>query len=438
MIKRLIPMFLIGCLIFPVNALAQTESNTLNEESKLIKMTDTCLGDIISSKDQVNIDDNTTASKISLFSLNENVSDENEIKNIIEEYNKTVFLSIIGHETNISSNYVANQDLQNELNARSIYLGENYGGGSTFTSYDFDVNYDDFVVDGDKAKAVITRVITFQTTLDGKDYPIDAKLPQQEGYILQKINGQWKLVNVIFNSEGIENDAIDALKESDSSTEWIDEFNFDNLKRDQYEDTKTFTEMLDSNGEINLDSLESPSIEYSAAYNDPSLLSPMATLAGYSKALCEQYAIQYGYNINNEYRWFEQDCTNFASQCISAGGLQQSAYWYYNGYNDYSRSWTVVDDLRDFIMNHTLSAGYYEDLPEYYYDGVSIGGTLIQYSNGTAWVHSAIIRAVNNNGIYVAEHDGVASPGNPDGNYSYHLHGTSLDNKRTFWIARGY
>lgn len=135
------------------------------------------------------------------------------------------------------------------------------------------------------------------------------------------------------------------------------------------------------------------------------------------------------------YRWFEQDCTNFASQCISAGGLQQSAYWYYN---DYSRSWTVVDDLRDFIMNHTLSAGYYEDLPEYYYDGVSIGGTLIQYSNGTAWVHSAIIRAVNNNGIYVAEHDGVASPGNPDGNYSYHLHGTSLDNKRTFWIARGY
>lgn len=117
MIKRLIPMFLIGCLIFPVNALAQTESNTLNEESKLIKMTDTCLGDIISSKDQVNIDDNTTASKISLFSLNENVSDENEIKNIIEEYNKTVFLSIIGHETNISSNYVANQDLQNELNA---------------------------------------------------------------------------------------------------------------------------------------------------------------------------------------------------------------------------------------------------------------------------------------------------------------------------------
>ena len=434
--KKLWTLLLCVCLLVPTNVFAATNEDAIDESSKLPKMTDTCLGDIISSEDQVVISDETPAGEMMLFATNSQTTDETAIKEVIEEYNKTVFLSIIGHEKTLDTSFSSDQALLDELNARSIYLGQNFGGGTTFTSYNFDIYYDDLAIDGDKAKAVITQDITFQTSFEDKEYLVDADYVREEGYVLQKIDGEWKLVNVIFNSEGLPNDAMAALMDSDSSDEWIADFDFEPLSRDQYEDDRTFTDMLDENGEIDLGSLVDPYVEYSAAYDDPSLLDPMPR-AAYSKAACDAYAEKYGRTINNEYRWFEADCTNFASQCIYAGGLPQSAHWYYNDANDYSRSWTVVQDLRDFIMNHTLSAGYYESMPAYP-AGVDYRGTLIQYSNGSEWVHSAIVRYYNGSGIYVAEHDGPNVSSNPYGNMSYSLHGTDLNNKRTFWIARGY
>lgn len=435
--KKICAVMLIVCMLLPNAAFASTsETNFHDEESKLQKMTDTYLGNIITSKEQVCINDETSNGQEMLFSTNNQNEDERKIKNLIEDYNRAMFLNIIGHETTMDPSFVASQELLNELNARSLYLKENYGGGKNFTSYDFDLYYEDFSIDNDVAKVIILQDVVFQTKFEDKEYPIDADFVRNEGYVLKKINGDWKLINVIFNTEGIENDALDALRKSNLSSEWTTSFDFANLKRDQYEDTKTFTDMLDDNGEINLNSLVDPYVEYSAAYDNPSLLAP-TTRAGYSKSRCEEYAATYGYNINNNYCWFDYDCTNFVSQAIYHGGLAQSAHWYYNSCNDYSRSWTVVQDLRDFLMNHTLTAGYYEGPPDYP-SGVGIGGTLIQYSNGSEWKHSAIIREVTDYGIYVAEHDGPSSPGNEDGNYVYHLHGTSWDNKRTFWIARGY
>ena len=79
-------------------------------------------------------------------------------------------------------------------------------------------------------------------------------------------------------------------------------------------------------------------------------------------------------------------------------------------------------------MNNTNTRGYYQKLPSYP-SGVGINGTLIQYSDGENWVHSAIIREVKSDGrIYVAEHTGKK------GNTDYGLHGTSLANTRTFRV----
>lgn len=436
--KKFSILLLIFCLLLPTNVLAAQEDGVTGyEASTLSQMTDSCLGDVIFSEDQVEIDDLSLNNRAMLYSTNPQQIDENEIKEMIEKYNKEVFLSIIGHEQNVPLSFSDDQLLLDELNARNIYLSENYGAGSTFTAYKFNLEYNNISVDGDKAKAVITRNIIFQTKLEDMDYPIDADLRQQEGYVLEKNDGQWKFINVIFNSEGIQNLALDELATNTSSDEWVDTFGYENLKRSQYEDTMTFTEMLNDEGKIDLDAITNPSIEYSKAYNDRSLLdsSIRASRAGYSKARCDAYAEKYGRTINNAYRWFDLDCTNFASQCIYAGGLPQSNYWYYRGPNNYSRSWTVVDDLRNFIMNHTLSVGYYQKLPDY--PTKDYRGTLIQYSTGRHWVHSAIIRSVNETGIYVAEHEGREGPQHPGTNYSFHLHGKNLKNTRTFWIAKG-
>lgn len=426
-VKKIIALTLGICLLCPSVVYASNDSiSAVNETSKLKKMTDTCLGDIIQTEDQVVINETMpiveTAAK--------DVGEESDVlKDIIEKYNKDVFLAIIGQDVRVDASISNDQDLIDEMNARNKYLNQNYGGGTTFTSYHFDLKYDDISIQNDLAKVVITRKITFQTSFEDKNVPVDADLAQKEGYIFKKENGEWKLLNVIFNSEGIPNEFIDTLLNNNSSEDWEKEFSFENLKRDQYEDTITFTEMLNDEGDIVLSDLVTPSIEYSSAYSNPSLLNDTARSA-YSKAACETYAIKYGYHRNLNYRYFDADCTNFVSQAIHAGGLQMDSNWYYNNDYSYSRSWTVVDDLRNYIMNHTLSTGHYESLPDYP-AGVGENGTLIQYSNGTTWKHSAIIRDINVNGIYVAEHTG------PAGDTSYGLHGTDLRNKRTFWIGRG-
>lgn len=436
-LKKLCIILLLGSLLVPAAAYASPPDNESQDEvSRLPKITDTCLGDAITTDNQVEINDGAPTDLQKGPAAEKETVDQATIKQFVETYNKSVFLSIIGHPNDVDVALTEDPALRAELNARNVYLGENYGGGSTFTSYDFKLNYDDLSIDGDKAKVIITRNITFQTSFDDVAYPVDADLVQQEGYVFKKTDGNWKLVNVIFNSEGIQNNAMDALSKSCSSEEWVNDFAFANLKRDQYEDTMTFSEMLDGNGEIHLEERLHPYVERSAAYENPALLLQKANRAGYSKAACEAYAVKYGNTVNNAYRWFDRDCTNFVSQCIYAGGLPQNSHWYYKGSNNYSRSWTVVTDLRDFLMNYTLTEGFYQSLSNYP-AGVKENGTLIQYSNGSKWVHSAIIRKVNSNGIYVAEHDGPASSGHPNGNYSFHLHGNNLSRTRTFWIAKG-
>lgn len=111
-------------------------------------------------------------------------------------------------------------------------------------------------------------------------------------------------------------------------------------------------------------------------------------------------------------------------------GMPMSSYWWYTDRFDYSMSWTVVDDLRNYIMNYTLSEGYYQDLPPYP-DGVGHEGTIVQFSNGTSWIHSAICRWFYDGWLFVAEHTGA------EGDTSWRMMTTDLSNMRSFWIAKG-
>lgn len=97
---------------------------------------------------------------------------------------------------------------------------------------------------------------------------IDTILSQSEGYILQKFANQWYFVNVIINPEDIPNRHIDALRTINDDNVWLSKYDFEHLNRSQYEDTITFSEMINDKGEIDLDSLTKPAIEYSKPYQD--------------------------------------------------------------------------------------------------------------------------------------------------------------------------
>lgn len=79
----------------------------------------------------------------------------------------------------------------------------------------------------------------------------------------------------------------------------------------------------------------------------------MIKINSYSRISAVQYALTYALSPNPEYKYMPasdpigNDCTNFVSQCIHAGGAPMSKnsipWWYENG--KYSFSWTVANSF---------------------------------------------------------------------------------------------
>lgn len=80
----------------------------------------------------------------------------------------------------------------------------------------------------------------------------------------------------------------------------------------------------------------------------------------YNREAAVAYANRWAYSFNPEFYNFDSiggDCTNFASQCMFAGGLPMNftpTYgWYYLSVNRRSPSWSGVNELYQFITTNT-------------------------------------------------------------------------------------
>lgn len=77
----------------------------------------------------------------------------------------------------------------------------------------------------------------------------------------------------------------------------------------------------------------------------------------YDRTRAVTYAARWWANFNPAFRAFpENDCTNFISQCLWAGGMpmedtgHRGQGWWYRGPNEeWSFSWAVADSLRWFL-----------------------------------------------------------------------------------------
>ena len=74
----------------------------------------------------------------------------------------------------------------------------------------------------------------------------------------------------------------------------------------------------------------------------------------YDRRKAVQYAERWWNDYNPAYRKFTDDCTNYISQCLRAGGApmrgqpNRSAGWWYSG-NSWSYSWSVAHALRWYL-----------------------------------------------------------------------------------------
>lgn len=126
----------------------------------------------------------------------------------------------------------------------------------------------------------------------------------------------------------------------------------------------------------------------------------------YNRRAAVEYAERWALSRNPEYFSFSGiggDCTNFASQCVYAGGGVMNytpVYgWYYISPDNRSASWTGVEYFYNFMTQNT-GAGPYAD--ETAINAAEPGDVLQLGKEDGSFYHSLVVLTKTRNDIYIA------------------------------------
>ena len=121
----------------------------------------------------------------------------------------------------------------------------------------------------------------------------------------------------------------------------------------------------------------------------------------YDREEAAAYARRWAFSFNPEFYNFSDiggDCTNFASQCLLAGGLEMNFEhvfgWYYISVNNRTPSWTGVNELYNFLVSNQGRGprGEVVDLAE-----IEIGDIIqLKFDTGPRFDHSPVVTSVGN------------------------------------------
>jgi hypothetical protein len=144
-----------------------------------------------------------------------------------------------------------------------------------------------------------------------------------------------------------------------------------------------------------------PSVDFTA--ESKAAPSPMQVAYTYNRINAANYAYRYWSSPNSAYCDFSSgggDCTNFVSQCLSAGGWNGNTRWYWNGYCNYlngvgySLSWSVANSFYNFVLS---SSRIYPAC--YSPNSLSVGDILQQRFSGSSTVGHTMIVTKKVNGV---------------------------------------
>ncbi|MCM3005733.1 amidase domain-containing protein [Priestia koreensis] len=108
--------------------------------------------------------------------------------------------------------------------------------------------------------------------------------------------------------------------------------------------------------------------EVEKEYQQEKATNKVTAAASYNRSNARAYMEKYWKSYNKSYRSFSNDCTNYASQVVQAGGMRQEGQsaspgyhsttksWYYRSLPSYaytySTSWSVVKDFYSYWAGH--------------------------------------------------------------------------------------
>lgn len=146
----------------------------------------------------------------------------------------------------------------------------------------------------------------------------------------------------------------------------------------------------------------------------------------YDREKAVAYAFKWAYGFNPDFFNFDDlggDCTNFASQCLYAGGLPMNytpTYgWYYIDVNSRAPAWTGVNELYRFLITNT---GIGPKAVEVDFSGLEIADLIqINFGDDPSFDHTPIVVDVGertSDTILVAAHSYAANC-RPLSSYNY-------------------
>jgi hypothetical protein len=121
----------------------------------------------------------------------------------------------------------------------------------------------------------------------------------------------------------------------------------------------------------------------------------------YNRWEAVRYAERWWDDYNPKYRKFTDNCTNFISQCLHAGGAKMNGYpnrsngWWFRS-NNWSFSWSVAHALRWYLSG--ANSGLRGEEKESAYD-LELGDVICYDFNGDGrWQHTTIVVEKDANG----------------------------------------
>lgn len=197
--------------------------------SVLPKLTDTELRDTLTDPEEIMLTESTPWFLGKSFSR-----EKSRVMDVVDTYNKYYLMAVVGKKIDLPKTMTLDQNLLEELNARQAYYVSTLSDEEIYTGYALHLDVKDIAIKDDLAKVVVERKITMQMLFpNGK--ALDVPFGQSEGYVLKKVNGQWYLLNVIFDTAQLESETINALMACTNPLDWERQYSYEALPRKKYE-----------------------------------------------------------------------------------------------------------------------------------------------------------------------------------------------------------
>lgn len=175
-------------------------------------------------------------------------ADMNAIKDEVVGYNKT-YLSCVfsGLFQLYPRDHFASEGIYQEANARDLYaMFAHPNAGMHVDETDFSLDIEQLVINGDQAKVIAER--NYDVVHGDSKGQVQCGGP--EAYLLKKVDGDWKIENIIFESfmqtpTSTPNKVFTQFEQAGKNENWLETYSFEKCPRSTYESDENFSDYIE-------------------------------------------------------------------------------------------------------------------------------------------------------------------------------------------------